>query len=101
MYEKYGITGRVAYTYRSSYYDENYGGTTLRPNGTVLVLNGVRPTGRLDASLSYELVHGITITASGTNLTKANYRSYYGDPALPRDHRFDDSTYSLGVTAKF
>ncbi|MGN6820798.1 MAG: TonB-dependent receptor [Sphingomonas sp.] len=101
MYEKYGITGRVAYTYRSSYYDENYGGTTLRPDGTVLVLNGVRPSGRLDASVSYELVHGITVTLSGTNLTKANYRSYYGDPALPRDHRFDDSTYSLGVTAKF
>jgi TonB-dependent receptor len=101
MYEKYGITGRVAYTYRSSYYDENYGGTTLRPSGQVLVLNGVRAAGRLDASLGYEVIRGVTVTLNGTNLTKNGYRSYYGDPALPRDHRFDDSTYSLGVSAKF
>jgi len=101
MYEKYGVTARVAYTYRSSYYDENYGGTTLRPQGQVLVLNGVRPSGRLDASVAFEIQKGITFTLNGTNLTKASYRSYYGDPALPRDQRFDDSTYSVGVTAKF
>lgn len=101
LYEKYGLTGRVVYTYRSSYYDENYGGTTVRPVGQTLVLNGVRPNGRLDASLGFEISKGITLTLDGTNLTNAHYRSYYGDPAFPRDERFDDATYSLGVAVRF
>ena len=101
LYERYGLTGRVVYTYRSGYYDENYGGTTVRPVGQTLVLNRVRPNGRLDASISYEISKGITLSIDGTNITKATYRSYYGDPAFPRDQRFDDSTYSIGVAARF
>lgn len=101
LYEKYGLTGRVVYTYRSRYYDENYGGTTLRPIGQTLVLNQVRPNGRLDASVGYEISKGITLTLDGTNLTQARYRSYYGDPAFPRDNRFDDSSYSLGASFRF
>ncbi len=101
LYEKYGLTGRVVYTYRSHYYDENYGGTTLRPTGQTLVLNGVRANGRLDASIGYEISKGITLSLDGTNLTNAHYRSYYGDPAFPRDERFDDATYSLGIAARF
>ncbi|RYD27803.1 MAG: TonB-dependent receptor [Lysobacteraceae bacterium] len=101
LYERYGLTGRVVYTYRSGYYDENYGGTTVRPVGQTLVLNQVRPNGRLDASIGFEISKGITLTLDGTNLTNAHYRSYYGDPAFPRDERFDDATYSLGVSARF
>ena len=101
LYEKYGLIGRVVYTYRSSYYDENYGGTTLRPAGQTLVLNMVRPNGRLDASLGYEITKGITLSIDGTNLTQSKYESYYGLPQFPRDQRFDDSTYSIGITAQF
>ena len=101
LYERSGLTGRVVYTYRSSYYDENYGGTTVRPVGQTLVLNQVRPNGRLDASIGYEISKGITLSIDGTNITKATYRSYYGDPAFPRDQRFDDSTYSIGIAARF
>jgi iron complex outermembrane receptor protein len=101
LYEKFGVTGRVVYTYRSGYYDENYGGNTVRPTGQTLVLNQVRPNGRLDASLGYEITKGITLTLDGTNLTNATYRSYYGDPTMPRDMRFDDATYSIGISAKF
>ena len=101
LYEKYGVTGRVAYTYRSGYYDENYGGSTIRPVGQTLVLNGVRPNGRLDASIGYDVLKGITVSIDGTNITRETYRSYYGNPAFPRDQRFDDSTYSIGVTARF
>ncbi len=101
LYEKAGLTGRVVYTYRSGYYDENYGGTNVRPVGQTLILNQVRPNGRLDASIGYEISKGITLTLDGTNLTHAKYRSYYGDPSLPRDMRFDDASYSLGVSARF
>jgi iron complex outermembrane receptor protein len=109
LYEKYGVTGRVVYTHRSSYYDEIYGGTTIRPaTGPItslqpdpLVLNMVRPGGRLDASLGFDVAKGITLSVDATNITKNNYRSYYGRPEFPRDHRFDDTTYSVGVSAKF
>ncbi|NYT40709.1 TonB-dependent receptor [Sphingomonas sp. R-74633] len=109
LYEKYGVTGRVVYTHRSSYYDEIYGGTTIRPaQGPItslqpnpLVLNMVRPGGRLDASLGFDVAKGITLSVDATNITKNNYRSYYGRPEFPRDHRFDDTTYSVGVSAKF
>jgi TonB-dependent receptor len=101
LYEKYGVTARAVYTWRSKYYDELYGGTTLRPAGESLVLNQVRPNGRLDVSLGYEVRPGITVSVDGTNLTKANYKSYYGLPEYPRDRRFDDTTYSVGVSAKF
>ncbi len=101
LYDKNGLTGRIVYTYRSGYYDENYGGTNVRPVGQTLILNQVRPNGRLDASIGYEFQKGVTLSLDGTNLTHAKYRSYYGDPALPRDMRFDDSTYSLGVAVRF
>jgi iron complex outermembrane receptor protein len=101
LYEKAGWTGRVVYTHRSKYYDENYGGTTLRPSGETIVLNTVRPNGRLDASIGYEIAHGITISLDGTNITRAKYKSYYGLPQFPRDNRFDDTTYSIGVSAQF
>ena len=101
LYEKYGFIARAVYTYRSSYYDENYGGTTLRPAGQTIVLNTVRPNGRLDASIGYEIKKGVTVSLDGTNLTHAKYQSYYGLPQFPRDQRFDDSTYSLGITAQF
>jgi len=110
LYEKFGVTSRVVYTHRSSYYDEIYGGTTLRPaEGAVatsyepnqLVFNRVRAGGRLDASIGYEVVKGITFSVDATNLTHNHYRSYYGRPEFPRDERFDDSTYSIGISAKF
>lgn len=108
LYEKYGLTGRVVYNHRSSYYDEIYGGTTLRPaegpgvaGADVMVFNMVRPGGRLDASIGYEVAPGITVSVDATNLTRNNYRSYYGRPEFARDRRYDDSTFSVGVSAKF
>lgn len=101
LYEQGGLTGRIVYTHRSKYYDENYGGTTLRPAGTTTVLNMVRPNGRLDASIGYQVTHNVTVTLDGTNITRAKYKSYYGMDIYPRDNRFDDTTYSAGVSVNF
>jgi iron complex outermembrane recepter protein len=101
LYEKGGLTSRIVYTHRSKYYDENYGGTTLRPAGETTVLNMVRPNGRLDASIGYQVTHNVTVTLDGTNITRAKYKSYYGMNIYPRDNRFDDTTYSAGVSVNF
>lgn len=102
LYEKYGISARMVYTHRSKYYDgDNTTSVNLRPADQSVFLNGVRPAGRLDFSLNYDVSPNLTLTADGTNITKTPYRSYYGNTLNPHDIRFDDTTYSLGVRFRF
>jgi TonB-dependent receptor len=102
LYEKYGFSGRVVYTYRSNYYDGDLtGALSLRPADGTLYLNGVRPNGRLDFGLNYDLNEHLTISLDGTNITRARYRSYYGTTLHPHDVREDDTTYSIGVRFNF
>lgn len=103
LYEKYGLSARVVYTYRSHYFDEDRSGIglILHPLGQQIFLNGVRPNGRVDFSVNYDITPNITISADGTNVTRAAYRSYNDIPLNPRDYRSDDSSYSLGVRFRF
>jgi len=102
IYEKYGLSFRMAYNHRSKYYDgDNTTSVNLRPVDTAAFLNGVRPAGRLDFSLNYDVSRNLTLTVDGTNITKTPYRSYYGDTLNPHDIRFDDTTYAMGVRFRF
>lgn len=101
LYEKYGFSARVVYTYRSRYFDGDLtGALSIRPVD-VLYLNGVRPNGRLDFGLNYDLNKNLTLSLDGTNVTRAKYRSYYGIPLHPHDVREDDTTYSIGARFTF
>lgn len=103
LYEKGGLSGRLVYTYRSHYYDEDRSGVgvILHPLGQSIFLNGVRPNGRLDFGVNYDLTKNITVSVDGTNVTRAKYRSYYDITLNPRDYRYDDSSYSVGVRFRF
>ena len=102
IYEKYGVSFRMVYTHRSKYYDGDLtGSVNLRPAGQTVFLNGVRPNGRLDFSLNYDVTKHLTLTVDGTNINKSTYRSYYSDTLNPHDIRFDDSTYAVGVRFRF
>lgn len=102
IYEKYGISFRMVYNYRSKYYGgDNTSSVNLRPVDQGEFLDYIRPAGRLDFSLNYDVSPNLTLTADGTNITKTPYRSYYGDPLNPHDIRFDDTSYSLGVRFRF
>ncbi|WP_267394304.1 MULTISPECIES: TonB-dependent receptor [unclassified Sphingomonas] len=102
IYEKYGLSARAAYSYRSHYYDGDLtSSVNLRPTDTSVFLNGVRASGRLDFSVNYDVTPHLTLTVDGTNVTRAKYESYYGSTLNPHDIRFDDSTYSIGARVRF
>lgn len=109
LYDKYGLSGRLVYTYRSSYYD---GDTTnlnlVRPitdaeltGPSPINLNYVRPNGRLDFSIGYELTDAIRIDVGGTNILRSRYQSYFDPTGFNRDIRFDDTIYTAGIRARF
>jgi TonB-dependent receptor len=99
IYEKYGLAVRAVYNHRSRYFDEDRTASfSLRPVGQTIFLNGVRPSGRLDLSVNYDVNEAITVSFDATNITKAKYRSYYDIELNPRDIRNDDSSFAFGVT---
>ena len=102
IYEKYGISARVIYTYRSEYFDADItNGLSLRPVDIPVGLNGIRAAGRLDFGLNYDLTDNITINLAGTNVNGQRTRSFESRQDFVREVRNDDTTYSLGVRFNF
>ncbi|MBW4329941.1 TonB-dependent receptor [Stakelama sp. CBK3Z-3] len=108
LFEKYGISGRVVYTYRSKYYESDATGTiTLREltdstadDEQATVLDYVRAGGRLDFSLGYDINDAIRVDIGGTNILHNKYKSYYNETWMPVDYRDDGTTYSIGIRMK-
>lgn len=96
MYEKYGLSARLAGTYRSSYIESYYPG-----NDTYPPIDMVRPQVFVDFSLYYNLTKNLALSAAATNLTNEYYNSYSGTPLFPRDIRLIDRTYRLGIHWRF
>lgn len=102
IYEKYGISARAIYTYRSQYFDGDItNGLSLRPVSIPVGLNGIRAAGRLDFGLNYDLTPDITISLAGTNVTGQRTRNFESREDFVREVRNDDTTYSLGVRFNF
>ncbi len=96
MYEKYGLSARLAGTYRSSYIESYYPG-----NDTYPPIDVVRPEFFVDLSLNYDITKSLAVSAAATNLTNEYYNSYSGTPLFPRDIREIDRTYRLGIHYRF
>lgn len=99
IYEKYGISARLAYNWRSSWVDSyNSGGTQA---STIVA----RPTGQLDLSASYDVTPQWTLTFNATNLTDRTYQDRFEGvnstsglySNTPRDTRTYDRTFEFGV----
>lgn len=102
IYEWNGLSSRLAYNWRSSYYDSfNAGGA--QPGQSVIF----DPTSSLDFSISYEINDNLTITADGVNLTETHIENYFGGDSsadkylYPRDVGLTETTYSLGLRFKY
>lgn len=95
MYEKYGFSARLAYNYRSRYID-------FFTQPTVSGVNDeIEPANQLDLSIGYDINSHATVVLSAKNLTGENLHQYWGDGyTRPRDIRYQDRTYSLGVRLK-
>lgn len=80
FFEKYGLSARVAFNYRSSYLD-TIGGSAATDQYT----DG---NGQLDVHLSYQVTPQFTLFGDAINLTDAPWRRYIGTRAqlVEREH---------------
>lgn len=110
LYEKSGFSSRLVYTYRSTYYDGDATNLNIvRPIEAdrvdevfvPTVLNYVRPGGRLDFSMGYDINENVRVDVGGTNILRNSYKSYFDLPFFTRDVRSDDSIYTVGIRARF
>ncbi|AUW59765.1 TonB-dependent receptor [Sphingobium sp. SCG-1] len=111
LYDRKGLSGRLVYTYRSTYYDSDATAlATIRAiepsrvadrsyNPTTLAY--VRPAGRLDFSIGYEMTENLRVDVGGSNILRSKYKSYYNLDYVNLDYRDDDSVYTIGLRARF
>ncbi|MBM0103265.1 TonB-dependent receptor [Steroidobacter sp. S1-65] len=110
LYEKAGVSGRLVYTQRSRYYDQDTTGLNIvrpieadRVNDREYIptaLNYVRPGGRLDFSIGYDVTDAIRVDVGGSNILGNEYKSYFDYDWINRDFRYDDTIYTLGVRVR-
>ena len=116
LYERFGISGRLVYTYRSKYFDvDRTALPTLRPIDPAAPVTGTnlqnvpalvyaRGAGRLDFSLGYDLTKAIHFDIGGTNILGSRTLDYYAYGNLTGigyATLYDETTYSAGVRIKF
>jgi len=79
LYEKYRLSGRLAYTYRSSTTTRIARGGRVRCTRLMgrSSSNYVRPNGRLDFAIELRRDVICSVGIDGTNLPRRHYQSYY------------------------
>lgn len=96
MYEAEKLFARIAYNYRGDYIESFQTPGIQQPN-----TSNVRASGRIDASVGYNVSESLRITLDGTNLNDEKYYNYWGDSARSRDRRDGGRTISLGIAYNF
>ena len=95
MYEKYGISARLAYDYRSRFIDG-----FNQPN-VAGVYDEIQPANQLDFSIGYDINRYSTVVLTATNLLHNSLHQYWGDgDTRPRDIRYQDHSVALGMRFK-
>ena len=109
LYDKYGISGRLVYTYRSKYFGgDDTGSPTLRPFTEENVddiyvpplVSYVRAAGRLDFNIGYDVSEAIRIDVGGTNILRSDTSSYFDYPGYTNINNsidYNETTYSVGI----
>ncbi len=111
LYEKYGFTSRLTYTWRSKFNEGQFGCELVSPaeNGMAVgacdpgvppTYNRVKAYGRLDLSLGYQINEQLSVNFNANNLTGAKYHSYFQTESFPHDIRSDDKFYGLSFNFK-
>jgi TonB-dependent receptor len=98
-YEKYGITGRVAYSFHSAYLDTdgglNVGDPSGQSDGYFARLN------TFDARLGYRFTRNIEVFAEGTNLTDAQDYYFFSNPTRFREGEKYGRSLRLGLVLTY
>jgi TonB-dependent receptor len=85
LYEKYGFSARLAYSYRSHFLD------TVGTDKTTDVYEDNH--GQLDARLSYQVLESATLFVEANNLTDTPWRRYIGSS----DHVYENERYGWSM----
>lgn len=110
LYDRGKLSARVVYTYRSKYWNEdNSGGVQLRPfdpdrvNEAYLptLLSWIRPAGRLDFSVGYDVTDALRFDIGGTNVLRNETKQYRGQSWLNSKVYGDETTYTIGARVRF
>jgi TonB-dependent receptor len=72
-YEKYGLSARARYTWRSAYRSTDFGSTSSFPWGFPVVQDA---RGQLNASVQYAVTDNLSVGVEGVNLTKSDVTQF-------------------------
>lgn len=110
LYDKSKLSGRLIWTYRSKYLNgDNTGGVALRPFDPDRVdeaylpvfLTYVRPAGRLDFSIGYDVTDAVRLDIGGTNILRNKTSTYWGTDKVNFAIQGDETVYTIGARVKF
>jgi TonB-dependent receptor len=90
LYEGNGITGRLTATHRGSFVEQ-----IAEPRFNMDRI--VKAATYVDLSVSYAINKNVSVQFDAINLTHEKYESYLGSPMIPRDIRYNPTTYGLGL----
>lgn len=104
IYEKYGVSARVAYNYRSSFLSGILAGGYTPPGGTTV--SYVFPVytkgyGWLDASVNVDVGKHFTLTFDAQNILRTQIQQYYQVATQPGQFTIDDRQFMIGVRIKY
>ncbi|WP_343518584.1 TonB-dependent receptor [Sphingomonas sp.] len=92
IYEKGGLSARLAYNWRDKFYSSLLSNDLVK-NEPVYT----RARDWLDASIGYDITDKITVTVEGGNLLRSKTRTYFGVPTRPGNYEQDARTIMAGV----
>lgn len=100
-YEKYGISARLRYTWRSAFRTlDTAGGATLASTFGFPVVTAAR--GQLNGSLNYDVNEWLNIGVEGVNITKSKISQYcVNDAALLCFQGLPDRRVTFGLSVRF
>lgn len=98
-YEKYGLSARGRYTWRSAYRSTDFGSTSSFPWGFPVVQDA---RGQLNASINYAVTDNFSLGVEGVNLTKSDVRQFcVNDGALLCFQGLTDRRITFGGSYTF
>ncbi len=109
LYDKFGLSGRLVYTYRSRYFDSDQTGSiSVRPIDPArasevfvpTLLAYTRAAGRLDFNIGYDISKTVRVDVGGTNILRNRTVTYLGQGFQSFEGYYDETTYSLGVRVR-
>ncbi len=94
IYDKYGVSARIAYNWRDRFLQSLNRGSYLNPVY-------VAPYGTLDANISYDITPHLAISLEALNLTQESFRTYARDEADFWQYQELDRRFLLGARYRF